>query len=503
MMKRRDFLKGSAWMAAAAMAAGCVGKGALRLSGGGSMHGFRCPPMDRIRVAFVGLGGRGTSALYRIAQIPGCEVVAICDLRASRIDVCNGWLVKHGQPKAKAFMGPEAYKAVCNLPNVDVVYVAGGWQMHEPVGVYAVNAGKHTFVEVPAAMTVDGCWAFVEGAERSKVHCMMLENCCYGEAELLMLNLCRQGVFGKLVHGEAGYIHDLRFMNYADAEGEPGDPKRGYWRHWRLAWNKDHKGNQYPTHGLGPVCQYMNINRGDRLDYLVSLESDQFNFEEYARTAFPEGDWHRGVKVAMGDMNSTLVRTVKGRSILIQHDVSSPRPYTRLNRITGTLGIAEGCYFTEEGSKGGAMRPLEGGCVCRFGWSDKPGSPVHSFFGQQRVDEVRAKFRHPLVEAAGAVARKIGGHGGMDFLMDLRWAYCLQNGLPLDMDVYDLATWSSICELSEKSVRNRSMAVDVPDFTRGGWETAEPLGIVSVDMEKIKLKPGKVDGAGQMGVRGA
>ena len=495
-MLRREFLKGSAWMAAAAMAAGCAGKGAMKLGGGGSMFGFRCKPLGKIRVAFAGLGGRGTSALRRIAQIPGCEVVAICDLRASRTDVCNGWLVGHGYAKAREYLGPEAYKAMCDSPDVDVVYVTTGWQMHEPIGIYAVNAGKHTFVEVPAALSVEGCWAFVDGAERNKVHCMMLENCCYGEAELLMLNLCRQGLLGRLVHGEAAYIHDLRLMNYSDKEGEPGDPKRGYWRHWRLAWNKDHKGNQYPTHGLGPICQYMGVNRGDRLDYLVSLESGQFNFEEYAASQYPEGDWHRSIKVGMGDMNSTLVRTVKGRSILVQHDVSSPRPYTRINRVTGTMGIAEGCYFADTDA-----RALMDGCVCRFGWADKPGGGVHSFFGRERMEEMRLKYRHPLMASAGAVAKRIGGHGGMDFLMDLRWAYCLQNGLPLDMDVYDLATWCSICELSERSVRSRSMPVDIPDFTRGGWERAEPLGIVDVDLSKMKLDAKLSDGAGQMEIR--
>ena len=472
-MTRRDFI----WNSGAAIAGmtafnGCISATQCGFGGKGAlMQGFRCAPLKKIRIAFAGMGGRGTSAMYRISQIPGCEVVAICDLRQSRMDVCNGWLKRHGFAKAREYVGPEAYKAMCDSSDVDVVYVAGSWQMHEPVGIYAVNAGKHTFVEVPAAMTLDGCWAFVEGAEKAKVHCMMLENCCYGEEELLALNLCRKGLLGNLVHGEAAYIHDLRNFCYNDPEGEPGDPKRGYYKHWRLAWNRDHMGNQYPTHGLGPICQYMNINRGDRMDYLVSLESAQFNFEEYAQSRYPADDWHAKVKVQMGDMNSTLVRTVKGRSILIQHDVSSPRPYSRLNLISGTRGILKGFPF-------------------EVGFSNEVGGHVH-YFEEAQKKEVREKYRHPYFSAAGEIAKKVGGHGGMDFLMDLRWVYCLQNGLPLDMDVYDLATWSCICELSERSVRNRSKPLDVPDFTRGGWKSAEPLGIVSVDVSKFDFRLSK------------
>lgn len=481
-MTRREFILEAAFAAGAAgLGAGCRTAPSAGFGGrGAAMQGFRCAPLAKIRIAFAGMGGRGTSAMYRIAQIPGCEVTAICDLRQSRMDVCNGWLRRHGFAAAREYVGPDAYKAMCDAPDVDVVYVAGDWQMHEPVGIYAVNAGKHTFVEVPAAMTLDGCWAFVEGAEKSRVHCMMLENCCYGEEELLALNLCRKGLLGRLVHGEAAYIHDLRYMNYADREGEPGDPKRGYHRHWRLAWNRDHVGNQYPTHGLGPICQYMNVNRGDRLDFLVSLESGQFNFEEFARATLPADDWRARLKVQMGDMNSTLVRTVNGRSILIQHDISSPRPYSRLNLISGTRGILKGFPF-------------------EVGFTDKPGAHV-SFFRDERKRAVREKYRHPYFSAAGEIARQVGGHGGMDFLMDLRWIYCLQNGLPMDMDVYDLATWCSICELSERSVRNRSAALDVPDFTRGGWKTAEPLGIVNVDISRFDFESRKLRRTAQQNV---
>ena len=491
---RRDFLTGAVWAGAAALAAGCTaGKGFVLSPDrpvcgfggrGAAMQGFRCAPMKKIRIAFAGVGGRGTSAMCRIARIPGCEVVALCDLRQSRMDVCNGWLKKSGCAKAREYVGPEAYRAMCDSDGVDVVYVAGSWQMHEPVGLYAVNAGKHTFVEVPAALSLDGCRAFVEGAEKANVHCMMLENCCYGEEELLALNLMRKGMLGEPVSGECGYIHDLKFMSYADKEGEPGDPTRGYWDFWRLKWNAAHKGNQYPTHGLGPMCQYMNINRGDRLTTLVSMETDPKQNEEYAKATFPADDWRAKLKVEMGDMNMSMIRTAKGRMILVQHDVTTPGPYGRINRIVGTRGLLQGASTSGERC----------GWPLRVGFADKVGKHV-GYFNAEETEQVRREYRHPYFAAAGEIAKKVGGHGGMDFLMDLRWIYCLQNGLPLDMDVYDLAAWCSVCELSERSVRGGSRPVGVPDFTRGGWRTAEPLGIVEVDMSKMNVDAEKMGAA--------
>jgi len=485
---RRDFIKGTAWMGFAAVAAGCVAKGGLKLSGGGSMQGFACKPMKRIRVGFAGLGGRGSAALFRICEIPGCEVTAVCDLRQVRLDVCNAHLAKKGYAKAKEYIGPEAYKAMCESSDVDVVYICTGWQMHAPIGIYAVRSGKHAMVEVPCALTLDECWDFVESAEKSRVHAMILENCCYGEAELLCLNLCRMGKFGDLVHGEAAYIHDLRRMCYHDgADFEPGSWNRGYHEFWRLKYNRDHKGNGYPTHGLGPVCQYMNVNRGDVMTELVSMESRQANYEAYARDTFPADDWRTKTRVEMGDMNTTVVKTALGRTIMVQHDVSSPRPYSRINLISGTKGIFRGCYFGDYSSGEDYSDPFKQGNGVRLAWERKRGGHIPGFFGVEETEEIRARHMHPYWKAAGEIAKKIGGHGGKDFLMDLRWTYCMQNGLPLDIDVYDLASWSSLVPLTEKSVRERRY-VDIPDFTRGGWKTAKPLDIVTVDVEKLGFK---------------
>ena len=471
---RREFLKGTAWMGAAAVAAGCAN--GLKVCGqGGTMQGFAVAPMKKVRVGVVGIGSRGEGAVHRIAMLPGVEVAALCDIRTARVEMAAKWLKETKRPTPRLFSGTaDGWRRMCEWDGIDCVYNATPWSLHAPIALYAMECGKHAFVEVPSAMTLDECWALVETAERTRRHCMQLENACYGEAEMLALNMCRQGMLGDLVHAECAYIHDLRVGNYMDQGLDDG---KGYWKHWRLRWNQAHKGNQYTTHGLGPICQCLNVNRGDRFDYLVSLESRQANFTSYAKAKFPD-TWKAREGVEMGDMNSTLIRTVNGCSILLQHDVSSPRPYTRINLLTGTKGVFWGMPW----------RPSP----IRMAFEDAPGAGAHNFLDDAKTDEMRDRYRHPLWKTAGAIAKKVGGHGGMDFLMDLRWAYCLQNGLPLDMDVYDLASWCCIAELSERSVRNRSASMDVPDFTRGGWRTAKPLGIVDINLAKLDFDASKV-----------
>ena len=454
MTGRRDFLKGTLWMGAAAVAGGA--RFALAAEGG-AMANFAASPLSKVRVGCIGLGSRGGGAVNRISQIPGVVITALCDVQKYNVVHHGKNLVKAGKPAPKEFVGEEAWKDLCQWDGVDVIYNATPWHLHAPIALEAMRCGKHAFVEVPAAMTIDECWELVETSEKTKRHCMQLENCCYGEIEMLAFNICHLGLLGELTHAECAYIHDLRWLNVND-----------YYKNWRLRWNIEHKGNQYPTHGLGPVCQYMDVNRGDRLDYLVSLESQSAALQAFTQETLknPE-DWRRKAKIQMGDMNTTLIKTVKGRSIMVQHDVSTPRPYSRINLIGGTKGIL--CDYPY-----------------RVAVETKTGAGAHGF-NHALAAEWRSKHAHPLWKRAGEIAQKVGGHGGMDFLMDLRWAYCLQNGLPLDMNVYDLATTCSICELSEKSVRNRSCSVDIPDFTRGGWKTTAPLGLVDVNLEKMGL----------------
>ena len=459
-MSRRDFIKGTAWMGATAALAGCVTKAAKLVDAGG-MTAFAVAPIQKVRVGVAGLGMRGPGAVHRLAAIPGVEVTALCDLYPERVAVQQQWLAENGKPAAREYSGEEGYKAMCDS-DLDLVYIATPWQLHAKIALYAMESGKHAAIEVPAAMNLEECWALVETAERTGRHCMQLENCCYGEVEMLTLNLARNGAFGEIMHGEGAYIHDLRDLNYLDPA------KGGYQGYWRLKWNRDHNGNIYPTHGLVPIMQAMNINRGDRFDYLTCVATSQVGMDNYGRIAFGEDSWQAGLHPRHGDMSTTVIKTVKGKTIMIQHDVTSARPYSRINLVSGTQGIL--CDY-----------PL------RMTFEQKPGGGAHNWFSAQDTQEVREKYKHPLWKVAGELAVKMGGHGGMDFLMDLRLCYCLQNGLPLDMDVYDLAASCSLCELCERSAENRGASQDVPDFTRGGWKTATPLGIESVDLAKLGI----------------
>jgi predicted dehydrogenase len=327
--------------------------------------------------------------------------------------------------------------------NIDIVVISTPWEWHTPMCVHTMQAGKHAFTEVPAAVTAEECWQLVDTAEKTQRNCMMLENVCYGREELMVLNMCRQGLFGELTHGEGAYIHNLR--------GQMRQYPRGTGS-WRTPHHAKRNGNLYPTHGLGPVAQYMSINRGDRFDYLTSVSSPALGRQDFAEHHLPEDHPFRKLKYICGDMNTSLIKTVKGRSIVVQHDTTTHRPYDRVNLIQGTKGTFRG-YPNRI-------------AIEKHGW-------------EEDLKPYYEKYDHPLWKRMGEEAKKAGGHGGMDFLMLWRLIYCLRNEEPLDQDVYDAAAWSAIGPLSEESVANRSNSVDFPDYTRGVWKTAEPLGIVS------------------------
>ena len=472
MSDRRGFLKGAAWMGAAALAAGCR-LDRLGFGEGGVMQDFRYTKLvgRDIRVGFVGIGGRGAGAVHRVSMIPGVKVVALCDRMRERVDENLKWLADRKYPIVpKSYVGDEAYKDLCDFGECDVIYCATPWHLHQPVALRALCGGKVALVEVTSALTVDECWELVEASEKFRIPCMQLENCVYGEIELLELNLARLGMFGEIVHAEGAYIHDLRGL-------VPSTTHHPSEAHWRYGENMRHKGNRYPTHGLVPICQTMGINRGDRFDYLVSLENGphNVNYERMKKEILKDDDPRKFDPPAeMGDMNTTLIKTVNGKSIMVQHDVSSPRPYSRINLISGTKGIVRDYPFQ---------------CAFEDNYYDQK---AHAWFGEAAANEIRRKYMHPLWRTASDVAKKVGGHGGMDFIMDLRWAYCLQNGFPLDMDVYDLAATSCLCELTEKSVRSGSKPVRVPDFTRGNWRNVAPWGVVNVDLKKMGLDAGGV-----------
>lgn len=410
-----------------------------------NMSGYAAPKLDVVRIGFIGLGNRGPGAVERMKDIEGVEIKALCDIRIEKVGAIKKSL-EGSVHKPETYTGKEEWKRLCERADIDLVYIATPWSLHVPMAVYAMDHGKHVCIEVPAAKTIEECWQLVETSERTRKHCMMLENCCYDFFELLTLNMVRQGLFGEIVHGEGAYNHDLLKSNFS---------KTTYYDMWRLKENM-RNGNLYPTHGLGPVAQVMNINRGDKMDYLVAMSGNDFMMEPMANELASKDDFYKQFanKKYRGNMNVTTIRTNRGRTIMLQHDISSPNIYSRIYKISGT--------------KGSALKyPLPG----KLAFGDK------AWLSKEEFKELEEKYQPPIVKKIGELAKQVGGHGGMDFLMDWRTIDCLRNGLSLDQDVYDAALWSSIAPLSEWSVAKRSNSITVPDFTRGSWKTNQPVDI--------------------------
>ena len=409
-----------------------------------SMLGFAAEPIEHVRIGLVGLGDRGSGAVHRFPYLEDASLVALCDLYPDRVENAQKILESHGAPRAiHEFSGPEGYKQLCELEDVDLVYLAVPWQLHTPIAVYAMEHGKHVAIEVPAATSIKECWDLVNTSERTRKHCMMLENCCYDFFELTCLNMAQQGLFGEIVHVEGSYCHNLEpyWDNYQ------GD--------WRMTYNKDHHGDVYPTHGIGPVCQDLNIHRGDKMDVLVSMDSDAFAGQDKADERYGKG---AVPKYANGDNTSTLIRTRNGKTILIEHRVVTPQPYSRMYQIQGTKGYAN-------------KYPVEGLALGGAALKDVAydNLDAEEFMSDAERDAIMQQYKYSFVTQIEDLARQVGGHGGMDFIMDYRLIYCLKHGLPLDQDVYDAAEWSSLVELTEVSINHGSMPVVMPDFTRGEW----------------------------------
>ena len=448
---RRKFLRnislGAGALATGMEAAAAVAQPLETLPAGFNMCGYAAPKLDVVRIGIVGLGQRGSGAVERLSYIDGVEITALCDKYPDRVEAAQKTLQKHNRPRAKAYSGEEGYKALCESNEVDLVYTPTPWHMHAPIALYAMRNGKHAAVEVPAAVTMDECWELVETSEKTKKHCMMLENCCYDFFEMLTLNMARNGLFGDIVHAEGAYIHDL-------SDGWLFN-KKAYADMWRLKENAKRNGSLYPTHGLGPIAQCMDINRGDRMDFLVSISSADFTLAKMAEEKAAKDPFFSEFtgKKYRGNMNTTTVKTVKGRTMMIQHDVSTPRPYSRIHLVSGTKGVASKWPSPE-----------------RIGFG-------HSWVKPEQLKELYAKYSPPIVKHIGDIAKEVGGHGGMDFIMDWRLIDCLRNGLPLDQDVYDAASWTAVGLLSEQSVAKRSRSIDIPDFTRGNWQTNKPVSL--------------------------
>ena len=409
---------------------------------------FAADPIDTVRTGFIGLGMRGPDAVRRFTYIDGAKVVALCDLEADRVAKSQEILAGRGKPAAAEYSGEDGWKQLCERDDIDLVYICTNWQTHVDMAVYAMECGKHVAVEVPAAMSVAECWRLVDTSERTRKHCMMLENCVYDFFELTCLNMAQQGLFGEVLHAEGAYIHNLEpFWDY-------------YHDNWRLDFNQKHSGDVYATHGFGPDCQVLNIHRGDKLEYLVSMDTKSVVGLEVAKEKM-------GVDTfANGDQTSTLVKTRNGKTILVQHNVYTPRPYDRMYQLVGTKGFAD-----KYPNSAFAFEPDQIADAA----AEYDNLSSHSYVPREVRDSLMAKYKHPIAREIEEKALEVGGHGGMDFIMDYRLIWCLRNGKPLDMDVYDAAEWSCLGELTAASIANGSKPVKIPDFTRGRWNKVDGL----------------------------
>ncbi len=406
-------------------------------------------PIDTVKIGYVGIGNQGSGHIMNLLRIEGVEIKAVCDIREERTSWAQEQCHLSGKPVPTAYnKGPEDYKRMCDTEDLDLVYNATPWKWHVPISVKAMQTGCHAASEVPGAITLEGCWELVETSEKYKKHCCTMENCNYDRTELMLFNMIRQGLFGELLHAECGYLHDLREYKFGNIYYPPD---------WRLKYSKERNADLYPTHGLGPVSQWMDITRGNKFKHLVSMSSPSPSLSLKREAIKRYGKNHPRAKTdyALGDVVTTLIKTHKGQSILLVHDTNSPRPYSRKILIQGTRGLAR--KYPEQ------KIYIEGL------------SPQHEWEGLSVYSE---QYKHPLLKSLEDKA-KGAGHGGMDFIEDYRLIQCLREGRPTDSDVYEGVTISAVTALSEKSITANSSPIEFPDFTRGKWKTRKPLGIVT------------------------
>ena len=471
-MKRKDFLKLSS---ASAMLFGLKSHG-INLSDSEKpydyfknnsqyMGDFAAPKINLVKVAFIGVGARGSGHAKQIAAIEGTEVVAISDLyndlAMKSYNVCKEIGGGNRHKNIAIYSGDEnKWRAMLKEVKPDAVFISTNWDNHAPMAIETMKSGAHAFVEVPMATTIEDLWDIVNTSEKTRKHCMMMENVNYGRDELMYLNMCRKGIIGDFLHAEAAYIHELRFQMKEEKRGT------GSWRTHHYAKSR---GNLYPTHGLGPVAQYMNLSRGDdNFNSLVSYSTPALGRKLYAEKNYDSEHKWNNLSYSNGDMNTSIIKTNLGRTIMIQWDETSPRPYTRHNLIQGTKGILAG-FPTRVALEGGVEGITE---------------DHHTWVQGQNLKVLYDKYDHPLNKRLKLLIEEMGGrnhvgHGGMDFVMRYRIIECLRRGEPLDQNVYEGCFWSAVTPLSANSIANNGEPQKFPDFTRGNWKKTNPLAVIS------------------------
>ena len=419
--------------------------GEMKAAAQGSTRGGTTP----LRLGFVGVGGRGTYHLTTCLELDNVEIKAICDINPNYLYRAKRYVEEAKRP-APALYGRDRtdWMRMVERDDLDAVITATPWQWHTPICVAAMKAGKHAATEVPAAVTLDECWELVETSEKTGKRMMMTEQVNYVREFLNVLHMAQTGALGDIVHAAGGYVHDLRFVKF-DPSREP----------WRLQWEYGHNGNLYPTHPIGPIAWWLNVNRGDRFDYLVSQSTKYRVIREYADLYYGPQHPYAAAPTTQGDVNTSLIRTVNGKTVTLHYDTNTPHPHTSEFRLQGTKGLYCGnlrsVYFEGRSPRKDEWEPFSA--------------------------ELQKEFEHPLFRSLDESKMKSGkGHGGgIDTtIMWQRWFTCLRTGTTPDMTASDAATWSSIFPLSEKSVAAKSRPVDFPDFTRGKWKNTPAIRLV-------------------------
>lgn len=414
-----------------------------------NMSGYAAPKINTVRIGIIGTGNRGSHHAGTITRVDSVEIKAAADVLPERFERIKKKLANTGHTPDYYAGSEDEWKKLCQRDDLDLILITTPTYMHADMAVYAMEQGKHVITEVPAAVTIKECWDLVKTSERTKKHCMMMENYSFMPFHMTTLNMAKQGFFGEIVHGDGAYNTSKMGNNFN---------KNMYWNMWWLRMYGSRKGNIYPTHGMGSIAQMMNINRGDQFDFLVSVESKDFMMANKAKGLARKDSFYEefaGMEYR-GNMSSMLIKTKGGRTINIQHDATSPSPHNLIHGVYGT--------------KGSVLYDPAPPRICtgNHRWADK-----------KTYDDIMRKYKPGLLHKfeefrKGLSANLASGHGGSDLINVWHIIDCLRNGLPLDQDVYDAAAFSSVVQLSEWSVLNNSNSIKIPDFTVGAWKSNKP-----------------------------
>jgi hypothetical protein len=456
-VSRRDFIRQSG---------GILGAGLTLANLGEVVPVLGQQTKDVLKIGFVGVGARGSCLLRILQDLKNVQIKALCDIREDRVQRAQRWVVEAGQPEPAGYTkGERDFERLCQTEDLDLVITATPWQWHVPVCVAALQAGKHVATEVPAALTLEECWQLVDTAEKANKHCVMLENYCYFRKVMLVLNMVRKGTFGELLHCEG-----------RSQENWPNENWHLFNSNGTLGWVGEHlarrNGNLYPTHGMGPMAVWANINRGDRFDHLVSMSSKARALKLHAEKSFGKDHALAQQVYHQGDANITLLRSANGVTFTLYFGGQSPQPWSPEHKVQGTLGSCIGELFDYRSQDGGWIQAKV---------FEKDKNDKSSRWGNY-WDYVEA-YDHPLWKARGPEALKQwpkDWSAPFDYLMLYQLTNALRNNMAPPMDVYDAATWSCLSALTERSVASKSSVQEVPDFTRGKWKDRTPTDMMQV-----------------------